>query len=103
MKLLLVSANTASGLNMERLPQDLRTLRKEVRETYHWSQACNQNIITSQMSIICHFENSQVENRVTSNTDYHRANRSYSPPVLYISPNSFQRGGRSVNYHSWLK
>lgn len=37
MKLLLVSANTATGLNMERLPQDLRTLRKEVRETYHWS------------------------------------------------------------------
>lgn len=48
--------------------------------------ACNKNIITSQMSIICHFENSQVENWVISNTNFHRANRSSSPPVLYISP-----------------
>lgn len=55
------------------------------------------------MSIICHFENSQVENWVISNTSFHRANRSYSPPVCIFLPNNFQSSWLSVNYHSLLK
>ena len=55
------------------------------------------------MSIICHFEKSQVENWVISNTSFHRANRSYSPPVCIFLPNNFQSSWLSVNYHSLLK
>lgn len=37
MKLLAVSENIATYLDMERSQQDLRTLRKEVKEIHHWS------------------------------------------------------------------
>ena len=55
------------------------------------------------MSIICHFENSQAENWVISNASFHRANRSYSPPVCIFLPNNFQSSWLSVNYRSLLK